>query len=398
MRIVKVEDFEADAGWRTFCFLKITTDEGLAGWSEFKENYWSPGLTMVIRKLAPSVIGEDPRAVGRLSAKLHAMTRMTAGGQSHEAVAAFENACLDVKAKALGVPVYALFGGPIRTRIPVYWSHCGTFQAQFPDIFEKLLGAPPLRTLDDLKRLGESVLARGYKAMKTNPILFDAERPRMLYPGFSRNPTEFTHNLEPRVLRGILEQLEAFRDGVGPDTGILLDVNFSFKTEGLMRLAKALEPLKLMWLEADLHEPRGLALVRGASSTPIGSLESLHGRAEYKAYFEHYAMDVAIVDVPWNGMLESFRIAAMAEAYEVNVAPHNFCGHLYTMINAHLAAAVPNFRILEFEVQDVPWKDELFTRAPVIENGELVLSDAPGWGTEVNEEALKGRWLKSARA
>ena len=231
MRIVKVEDFEADAGWRTFCFLKITTDEGLAGWSEFKENYWSPGLTMVIRKLAPSVIGEDPRAVGRLSAKLHAMTRMTAGGQSHEAVAAFENACLDVKAKALGVPVYALFGGPIRTRIPVYWSHCGTFQAQFPDIFEKVLGLPPLRTLDDLKRLGESVLARGYKAMKTNPILFDAERPRMLYPGFSRNPTEFTPNLEPRVLRGILEQLEAFRDGGGPGTRVLFLVEFRFTTQ-----------------------------------------------------------------------------------------------------------------------------------------------------------------------
>ena len=73
----------------------------------------------------------------------------------------------------------------------------------------------------------------------------------------------------------------------------------------------------------------------------------------------------------------------------MNVAPHNFCGHLYTFINAHLAAAVPNLRIMEFEVQDVPWKDEFYTRSPVVENGEMVLSDAPGWGTDVNEEALR---------
>jgi L-alanine-DL-glutamate epimerase-like enolase superfamily enzyme len=315
MRIVKVEDFEADGGWRTFCFLKITTDEGLAGWSEYKENYWSPGLTHVIRKVAESVIGEDPRAVGRVSAKLHAMTRMTAGGQSHQAVAAIENACLDVKAKALGVPVYALFGGPVRSRIPVYWSHFGTFQAQFPDIFEKVLHAPPLRTLDDLKRLGKNAVERGYKALKTNPIVFDGERPRMVYPGFSRNPTEFTHNLEPRTCNAIVAQLEALRDGIGPDTGLLLDVNFSFKTEGLIRLAKAAEPFRLTWLEVDMHEPKALALVRRSTSTPIASLESLHGGRQYRAYLENYAVDVAVVDVPWKGMLESFMIAALAHTY-----------------------------------------------------------------------------------
>ena len=389
MRIVKVERFEADGGWRPFCFVKITTDEGLVGWSEYKEHLWSPGLGEVIRRMAESVIGEDPSAVGRLSSKLYAMTRMTAGGQSHQAIAAIENACLDIKAKALGVPVYALFGGPIRTRIPVYWSHFGTFQAQFPDLFEKVLGVPPLRTLDDLKRMGKEAVARGYKAVKTNPILFQGERPKMLYPGFSRNPTEFTHNLEPRICNAIVAQLEALREGIGPDTGLLLDVNFSFKTEGLIRLARAAERFNLLWLEADLHEPQGLAQVRQSTATPIGSLESLHGRRQYKPYFDSYAMDVAIIDVPWNGLLESYKIAALAETYEVNVAPHNFCGHLYTMINAHLAAAVPNLRILEFEVQDVPWKDELYTRAPLIENGELVLEEAPGWGTEVNEEALR---------
>ena len=104
---------------------------------------------------------------------------------------------------------------------------------------------------------------------------------------------------------------------------------------------------------------------------------------------ENQSVDVAVVDVPWNGVWESVRIATLAEAYEVACAPHNFYGHLATLMSAHFCAAIPNFRIMEYEVDDVPWKDELVTVPPVVENGELVLPKAPGWGADVNEEALK---------
>jgi hypothetical protein len=100
-------------------------------------------------------------------------------------------------------------------------------------------------------------------------------------------------------------------------------------------------------------------------------------------------VDVAIIDVQWNGLWEAVRIASLADAYEVDVAPHNYAGHLASMISAHFCAAVPNFRIMEIEIDDVPWKDELVTHVPVIENGELVLSNRPGWGTEVNEAAVR---------
>src|SRR6185295_5871388 len=126
MKISRLEDLHADAGWRTFSFLKLTTDEGLVGWSEFNEAAWNPGLTALLRRLAPLAVGEDPRAVARLSARLVAMTRMNPGGVNQQAIAAIENACLDVKARALGVPVYSLFGGPFRERIALYWSHCGS--------------------------------------------------------------------------------------------------------------------------------------------------------------------------------------------------------------------------------------------------------------------------------
>jgi len=100
---------------------------------------------------------------------------------------------------------------------------------------------------------------------------------------------------------------------------------------------------------------------------------------------------VAIVDVPWNGLAESVKIASMADTYEINVAPHNFYGHLCSMHSAHFCASVPNFRIMEIDIDSVAWRDEFVTSVPVIENGELVLPTAPGWGIDINEAAVRAR-------
>jgi len=132
-----------------------------------------------------------------------------------------------------------------------------------------------------------------------------------------------------------------------------------------------------------------LHTIRQGTTIPVASCECLFGRRDYRPFFEQQSVDVAIIDTPWNGVAESLKIAAMADAYEVNVAPHNFYGHLATMMNAHFCAVVPNFRIMEIDPDRVPWYDDLVTVTPVIENGHLLLSDAPGWGTEVNEEAVR---------
>ncbi len=147
----------------------------------------------------------------------------------------------------------------------------------------------------------------------------------------------------------------------------------------------------------DVHEPQALAQVRRSTATPIASLEAIYGRRNYKPYFDHCAVDVAIIDVPWNGLLESMRIASLADTYEVNVAPHNFYGPLSTLMSAHLCAAIPNFRIMEIEADDVPWKDDLVSLPPEIKNGELLIPTAPGWGAEVNEEAVRAHPPKQKR-
>ena len=113
------------------------------------------------------------------------------------------------------------------------------------------------------------------------------------------------------------------------------------------------------------------------------------GLREFLPYFQSQAMDVAIIDGIWNGMWQSMKIAAAAEAHEVNVAPHNFYGHLCSMMNAHFAAAVPHLRIMEIDIDRLAWDSELFTHTPEFEDGHLVLPDRPGWGTEPNEEGLK---------
>ncbi len=389
MKIVKVEDLHCDAGWRVNSFLKITTDEGIVGWAEYMEGYGAQGLTAVILKLAERLLGQDPRPVERHSAFLYAATRQAPGGLNQQAIAAIENALVDIKAKALGIPVCEMLGGPVRDRLQLYWSHCGTYRVRYAERIKEWTGADPVRSLDDLVRLGEEVARRGFKGLKTNVIRFDGARPYVYAPGFNQAPGYPELNIDSRIVAAAKSQLEALRRGAGPHVGLHLDLNFNYKTEGYIRLARALEPLDLTWLEIDTYDPAALALIRRSARVPIASCESLYGRRQYRPFFEHQSVDVAIIDVPWNGILEAYKIAAMADAFEINVAPHNFNGHLGSLMSAHLCAAIPNFRVMEIDIDDVSWKDETVIPPPVIENGDLLLPTGPGWGAEVNEAFVR---------
>src|SRR5579872_2607582 len=182
MKITKLETLHCDAGWRVNSFLKISTDEGIIGWSEFMEGYGAQWLGTVIEKLGSRLVGQDPRPVERLSNFLYAATRQAAGGLNAQAIAAIENALVDIKAKALGVPVYEMLGGPLRDRLPVYWSHCGTYRARYADRIKEWAGVEPIRGLDDIVRLGAEVKQKGFKGLKTNLIRFDGGKVSMYGP------------------------------------------------------------------------------------------------------------------------------------------------------------------------------------------------------------------------
>jgi galactonate dehydratase len=387
MKITRLEILRADAGWRSFSFLKVMTDAGITGWSEYAAGPGSAGLTQVIEAIAPMVIGLDLRRFEQVVSTLHVRTRQSPGGLTQQAIAAIENALLDIAGKDRGVPVYALFGGPVRDRVPVYWSHAGTYRARNADA----LGVPQMRNYDELARLGEEIRGRGFKALKANVLAIEEGKLLQLAPGFGRTPGWPELNWDKRTLRAAADTMAALRAGAGPDMGLMLDINFNFKTEGFRLVADTVAPYDLTWLKLDIHDPASLALIRSRAPCPVASCETLCYRHEFKPYFEAYAMDVAIVDVVWNGLAESLKIAAMAEVYEVNVAPHNFYSHLASVISASFCATVPNFRMMETDIDSVSWRDEFVTEVPVIENSEMLLPTGPGWGIEINEAAVRAR-------
>ncbi len=385
MKITGFECLHCDGGWRVLSFLKVSTDEGIVGWSEYNESYGSSGLSAVILALGEHLEGEDPRPIERITAKLYALTRQAPEGINRQAIGAIENALLDVKARALGVRVCELFGGPVREQMRLYWSHCGTYRLTHAN----KMNLPPVHSLKDVEALGVTVREKGFTALKTNIFLFDQDPPAVYMPGFAMGNGVPEINPDLHVEKALRAQIEAFQRGTGDEVEILVDLNFNYRTEGYRRIVHAIDDLGLMWIEIDSYDAGALAFLRRSFDTPLASCESLYGRRQFRPFFEAESMDVAIVDVVWNGLVESLKIAAMADAYEVNVAPHNFYGHLSTLHSAHFSATVPNFRIMEIDVDEITWKGDLVTVVPEIRDGKLILPDGPGWGTEVNEEAVR---------
>src|SRR5436190_5924642 len=390
MKVSAIETLACDAGWRNYHFVKLTTSDGIVGWSEFSEDFGSPGIGAIIARLAGNVIGQFVSDHERIYAELYAATRPAAGGVLAQAIGAIENALLDAKAKALGVPCYALLGGKLRDRIPLYWSHCATWRINHPSYYK-----PEIKDLDGVNAIGREVREKGFAACKTNIFIYEDGKPRGWRPGFG-SPYYPELNIDKTVLRNLRMHLEALRDGAGPDVGLLLDLNFNAKTEGYLKILRAIADIDMFWVEIDSYNPQALAYIRSHSPHPISSCETLLTLREFLPYFREQAVDVAIIDTPWNGVWQSMKIAASAEAHEVNVAPHNFYGHLCTMMNAHFAAAVPNLRIMETDIDRLAWDHELFTHVPDIQDGHLIIPDRPGWGTEPNEEGFRAHPPKSS--
>ena len=383
LKVAGLEVLRCDAGWRSYFFLKLATDSGIVGWSEFDEGFGSPGITAVIERLAGRVVGQDVFDHERIFAELYCLTRPAAGGVVAEGLGAIENALLDAKAKALGVPCYVLLGGKLRDRVRVYWSHCATWRINHPTFYQ-----PAITDLDGVRKIGAEVRERGFTALKTNIFLHDRKPLQGWRPGFGV-PFYPELNVEKNVLRNLVTHLEAMRDGAGPDIDLLLDLNFNAKTEGYLKLLRAIAHIDMFWVEIDSYTPAALGYVRQHSPHPISSCETLLGLREFMPYFRKQAMDVAIIDAVWNGIWQSMKIANAAEAHEVNIAPHNFYGHLASFMNVHFAAAVPNLRIMEIDIDRLAWDHELFTHLPDIQDGHLVIPDRPGWGTEPNEKGLR---------
>jgi L-alanine-DL-glutamate epimerase-like enolase superfamily enzyme len=207
--------------------------------------------------------------------------------------------------------------------------------------------------------------------------------------GFAQGPGNTDQVVTTPVLEHIETLIGTFRDAVGPHVDINLDLNFNFKTEGCLRIAKVLEQFNMLWLEIDMYDPTSLRQIKESTTTRICTGENLYYMRDYLPYFQLHAADMFMIDVPWNGFSQSKKVGDLAEVYQHNVAPHNYYSHLSSFVSATLCATLPNVRIMEIDIDDVPWKDELTTAVPEIVNGYMTVPKAPGWGADINEEAAR---------
>ena len=383
MKITNIGTFIVDAGWRPWTYVKVETDAGITGWGECSDGRSPHGIVGTITDLKPVLVGQDPRAFEARFWDMARATRQSPGGIAAKALAGLDCAFIDIKAKALGISAVELFGGPMRDKVRVYWSHCGTSRVRHHEI----IGVPPIETWDDVTALGKEVAARGFTALKTNVVMPGQDG--TWYSGFDGQSGPNDEIAPTWLLAHVEKLIGTFRDAVGPDVDINLDLNFHFKPEACMRIARVLEPFRLLWLEIDRYDPQALLQIKQSTSTKICTGENLFYMRDYLPYFQLHAADVFMIDVPWNGFSQSKKIGDLAEVFQLNVAPHNYYSHMSTYVSAALCATLPNVRIMEIDIDDVPWKDELTTAAPDIKDGYMAVPSGPGWGIDLNEEVAR---------
>ena len=357
MKITAIKSFMQRDGNRPRLLVRVDTDEGISGWGEAYNHGPDRALVPVLDYLALQIAGHDPRRVEFIYQMLLQSSRFPPGAIGLAAIAAIEQALWDISAKALNVPVYMLLGGAMRDRVRVY---LGVYTAPDPR--------------DGVAKMLEMQERYGLTAFKLSPFRRDLHAGRW----------------------GLLcdeagQYFAALRRLAPPEFEFAFDAHAKiFEPYQAIQLGNALAPYDPLFFEEPIrpeHIP-AWGRLRSQLQVPLATGECLYNRFEFLALLAAGGADIVQPDVcVVGGLIEMRRIAALAEAHFVSVAPHNPMGPLATAVNVHLAAAMPNFKILEYRLpDDVPWAVDPYL--PV--DGHLELRpDRPGWGLEIDPRALE---------
>jgi galactonate dehydratase len=358
LKITDVQPYLVNAG-RNYVYVKVSTDQGIHGWGEAYSAGPDEGTMATIRDFKSWLVGKDPRNVEYLWATMYNFTRFPGGLVVNAAISGIEHALWDIAGKAAGLPVYMLLGGKCRQKVRCYQSAGG-------------------RTPQQLAESANRLIAKyGYTAIKCAP-----------HPAGSQS---MPYNA---VTRAVGQRAEALRQAVGPDVDLLFDAHATiWEPYRAYEMAEALKPVRPLFLEEPLrHENMdAMADLRRRSQIPIATGEELYTKFQFQQLLAKGAADIIQPDICLaGGLLEQKKIAAIAEAQYVMVAPHNPLGPLATLVNIHFAACTPNFIILEYHPDDEsPRKDLIKGDTIVVKDGYLAIPENPGWGYEMDEEAFK---------
>ncbi|WP_245468333.1 MULTISPECIES: galactonate dehydratase [unclassified Mesorhizobium] len=356
-----------NADMRNWVFVRVETDQpGLYGWGEATLEWKTQAVVGAINDLAPLLIGRDPRDIEQAVRilKKHSFWRLGVIGMS--AVSGIELALWDIFGKWLDQPVWRLTGGKVRDRVKVY-THLGL--GDMRAVYETLDAEP-------LVQRASEVVARGYRALKAVFI-------------------PYSHYHAPLVeVDKVGRLMEALRKTVGPEVEIMVDFHGRpASASTALAYIDALAPYRPMFVEEPLPpgETGALAQLVAKSRVPIATGERLIDRPEFDELFRARAVDIVQPDIcHCGGLLEAKKIAAMAEAVSVGVAPHNPLGPIAGAAALHFAVSTPNHLIQEEMVGAVPWYFEVVKGPIRMVDGCWQVPDAPGLGVEV-DEALAAR-------
>jgi galactonate dehydratase len=359
-------------GWggRYFIFVKLTTDNGISGLGEVYCDTFGP---KVIEKMIEDVFvrhvkGMDPFHIEALWRKVYGTGYTLRPDVSLMAVlSGIEIALWDINGKALGKPVYELLGGRVHERLRSYtYIYPDTAKGQDDAIYW------------NAEQSAERALY--YLGLGFTAIKFDPAAP---YSPFDpRQPSLASLDLCDRFCK-------LLRDAVGRKADLLFGTHGQFTASGAIRLAKRLEPYEPLWFEEPTppEKPEEMALVARATSIPIATGERLTTKYEFARVLECRAasiLQMALGRV--GGILEARKIAAMAETYYAQIAPHLYCGPVEGAANVHFAASLPNFLILESIETWGGFHAQILKKPIRWEEGYVIPPSDPGLGIELNEE------------
>jgi galactonate dehydratase len=340
-------------------FVRVQSDDGLVGWGESSHSGNDAAVRLEVDALAARAVGRSFFDVESLVQPLAAVAR---GRVAAAAASGLEHALWDLIGKAVGQPVHRLLGGRLRDQVALY-----------ANVNRAVVDREP----DSYARAARTAVDDGFFAVKCAP-----------FDGVALHTVDLPEGR--RAVELGLSRVRAIREAIGPDVELMVDCHQRFDVPTALRVAEALEPVRLYWLEEPVarDEPSALLQVKARLSTRLAGGEQALGRTGFRPLLERHALDVVMPDLKWvGGILEAKKIAAMAEAYGVACSPHSPAGPIATAAGAQLCATLPNFTLLEHAWGEVPWRSDLIGGEPIVD-GRYVLSEKPGLGVKVDERML----------
>jgi galactonate dehydratase len=349
------------AGAKNLCFVKVETDEGLHGWGEcYTQSDRDTQIVAHVEQLARYLIGRDPALVKNFTQIVYDDIAARRGSMDlFSALSGLEQAMWDITGKALGMPVHALMGGPVRSRLRVYAN--GWYG-----------GA---KEPSELAERAAATVEMGFAALKFDPI-----------------PGPWRSYIDRDIERRAIANVAAVRAAVGPDIDVLIEVHRRLAPMHAVRLAREIEPYEPFWFEEPVlaENMEALAQARSKIRIPVVTGEELYSKFEFRRVFETGAADIINPDVcNVGGILELREIAATAETYFVGVAPHNYNSTSVGLAaTAHASAAMPNFVITEYFVNLDAVSQEIADRPFSVKDGHIAVPTGPGLGIDLDEKAM----------